>query len=81
MCGLRRVRRRCIVGMGSGGGSGGGYIVLWSTGRARSALLGSVTTLLSNFSVYMAEVASDLMTLHDESIDRKSVKRGMEDRE
>jgi hypothetical protein len=71
MCRLRRVRRRWI---GSGGGSGG-YVVLWSTGRARSALLG-IVTLLSDFSVYVAEVASDMMTLHAESIDRK---RGLED--
>ena len=75
MCRLRRVGRRWI---GSCGGSGGGYVVVWSTGRARSTLLGSVTTLFSDFSVYMAEVASD-MTLHAESIDRKNVKRGMED--
>jgi hypothetical protein len=79
MCGLRRVGRRCIVGIGSGGMvSGGGYNVLWSIGRARSALFGRVATLLSDFSVCMAEVASDMTTLHDKGIDGK-VKRGMED--
>jgi hypothetical protein len=59
-------------------GRGRGYSVLWSTGRARSALLGRVT-LLSDFSVCVAEVASEMTTLHAESIDGTSVKRGMED--
>jgi len=78
MCSLRRVGRLCIVGiMGNGRVSGG-----WArrrAGRARSALLGRVSTLLSDFSVYVAEVASDMTTLHYEGIDGKSVKRGMED--
>src|SRR5882757_3948799 len=63
MCSLRRVGRLCIVGiMGNGRVSGG-----WArrrAGRARSALLGRVSTLLSDFSVYVAEVASDMTTLH-----------------